>query len=147
MWTPTEISSGTARLSANKLTPSDAETLLGVFKLYLKSLSGGSTFSDLATRLAAASDANNSKTASKLAATLILLEEKGFRLAELKGGRSGLETNNAGEMVLKIRLALTMLGYDLPEEFSGNVEAGDENISGSNGFVFPSVTIGRKPSW
>lgn len=148
MWTPTEISAGTARLSANKLTPSDRETILGVFRLYLKSLAGDSGFSDLADRLmAAADDMSGNKTASKLAATLILLEENGFNLSELKGGRSGLQTNKAGEMVLKIRLSLTLLGYVLPEEFSGAVETGSENISVENGFLFGSGTVRRRPSW
>ncbi len=147
MWTATEIAAGFGRLTANKLTPSDVKTLVGIFKLYLKSLSGSPTFSDLATRLAAASDADGGKTASKLAATLIILEEKGFKLAELKGGRSGLETNVKGEMVLKIRLALTLLDYDLPEEFSGNVENVTGNAGGSIGFIFPSVVVKNRPGW
>jgi hypothetical protein len=147
MWSPAEISAGTGRLTANKLTPSDVKTLTGIFKLYLKSLAGSQSFSDLSARLAAASDADGSKTASKLAATLINLEEKGFKLAELKGGRSGLQTNVAGEMVLKIRLALTLLDYDLPEEFSGAVENGSENFGDSIGFVLPSVVIRTKPGW
>lgn len=148
MLTPAEISAGTGRLTANKLTASDRETLLAVFRLYLKSLAGGDEFADLGDRLAAAEDSGgNVKTASKLAGVLILLEEKGFALAELKGGRSGLQTNVAGEMVLKIRFALTILGYDLPEEFSGAVETGNENISGMPGFFVPSFTVKQKTRW
>ncbi len=145
MWTAAEIALGTSRIVGNKLSASDAETLLGVFKLYLKNLSAG--FSDLAERLAAAQDTGTARTASKLAATLILLEENGFDLSELKGGRSGLQTNEVGAMILKIRLSLTLLGYDLPEEFSGSIETGSENISGNAGSFFPSVVIDRKPSW
>jgi hypothetical protein len=147
MWTAAEISAGTVRLTANKLKPSDSETLLAVFRLYLKSLAGSPDFSDLVDRLSAAADDTNSKTASKLAATLINLEQKGFKLAELKGGRSGLQTNVVGEMALKIRLSLTLLGYALPEEFSGSIAAGDENINSSSGFIFPTVVVKNRPGW
>lgn len=148
MWTAAEISAGTARLAADKLTVSDQETLAGIFRLYLKSLAAGSLFSDLNSRLAEAADAGGGKTASKLAATLIMLEENGFDLSELKGGRSGLQTNEAGSKALKIRLSLTLLGYNLPEEFSGQIEAGaDESISRLGGMGFPSMTIERKIGW
>lgn len=148
MWTAAEISAGTARLVANKLTVSDQETLAGIFKLYLKSLAADPRFSGLKTKLSEAVDESGGKTASKLAATLVILEENGFSLAELQGGRSGLQTNNAGEMVLKIRLSLTLLGYDLPEEFSGTVESdGNEQFGLSKLSVFPSTTVKSNPGW
>lgn len=144
MWTLAEIAEGSGRLAANKLKPTDVETLDSVFRMYLKNrYSAG--FSDLPARLAALTDTNDVKTAAKLAATLISLEKKGFRLSEMKGGRSGLQTNNTGEMVLKIRLALTLLGYELPEEFSGAVEAGTENIGTLP--EIPSVSLKQRIRW
>jgi hypothetical protein len=146
MWTPDEITAGNARLTmAKKLTPSDAQTLDGVFRIYLKNRYS-SGFSDLPVRMAALTDTDEVKTAAKLVATLILLEQSGFQLSELKGGRSGLQTNKVGEMVLKIRLALSLLGYELPEEFSGAVENGDENVNSSFPFI-NSVTIHPKIGW
>lgn len=147
MWSPNEITAGTARLVDNKMTGSDRETLEGVFKLYLKNrFSMG--FSDIGARLAALEDSDDVKTAAKEAATLILLEENGFDLAELRGGRSGLQTENAGEMVLKIRLALTILGYELPEEFSGAVENGSENVFGIDAApFFASSVVNKNIRW
>jgi hypothetical protein len=142
MLTTDEITAGGARLVANKLKLSDQETLISTIRLYLKNRSG---FSDLADRLAAVTDTNDSKTGAKLAAILIQLEEAGFSLAELKGGRSGLQSNEVGEFELKIRFALSLLGYTLPEEFSGSVLGGAENIS--SGGYFPSVTVKKTPVW
>lgn len=142
MLTPQEITTGGARLVANKLKASDQETLLSTFRLYLKNRTG---FSDLADRLAAVTDSNDSKTGAKLAAILFQFEDAGFSLAELKGGRSGLQSNEVGEFELKIRFALTLLGYSLPEEFSGSVLGGAENIT--SGGYFPSLTVKKNPVW
>lgn len=143
MLTQSEITAGTNRLSSNKLTASDQETLVSVFRLLLKNRF--SAFSDLSAKLAALVDSNESKTAAKLAGILILLEENGFDLSELRSGRSGLQTDGVGEMALKIRFGLTLLGYDLPDEFSGGVISGAENIN--SGAIIPSVVVNTRPSW
>lgn len=143
MLTQSEITAGTNRLSSNKLTASDQETLVGIFRLLLKNRF--SAFSDLSAKLASLTDSNESKTAAKLAGILILLEENGFDLSELSGGRSGLKTDGVGEMALKIRFGLTLLGYDLPDEFSGAIPSGAENIG--SGIIIPSVVVNTKLSW
>ena len=121
MLTAVEISAGTTRLSANKLKTSDKETLLSVFRLYLKSIAVN--FSDLPDRLNALTDTADIKTAAKLAAILTQLEENGFAVGELAGGRSGLKFKQQDLTVLQIRFALTLLGYDLPESFSGSLDS------------------------
>ena len=144
MLTGNEIAAGKLRLTnANKLKASDRETLVSVFRLYLKNRS--SAFSDLPVRLAALEDSAETETAAKLAAILIKLEEDGFPEIELSGGRSGLKLNEVEAAVLKVRFALTLLGYDLPEEFSSSLNGGRENVDAFG--YFPSVTVGTKPSW
>lgn len=145
MLAQSEIAAGTTRIVAGKVTGDDQETLVAVYKLYLKNRF--SMFPDLADRLAAAVDNADGKTASKLAAILIILEQNGFNLSELRGGRSGLQTNQVGSLNLKIKFGLTILGYSLPEEFTGSIENADEAMFGTNFGRFPSVTIDRKPSW
>ena len=144
MLSNSEISAGSGRLTANKLKVSDQETLVTVFRLYLKQRVA--EFSDLAARLNAVQDTSDVKTAAKLAAILISLEENGFDLSELRGGRSGLVTNEVGALVLKIRFGLALLGYDLPEQFSGAIENVDETIVG-NALMLGSFTIDKKAVW
>jgi len=121
MLTAAEISAGSTRLSVNKLKVSDRETLVSVFRLYLKS--SAVNFTDLADRLAALTDTADVKTAAKLAAVLTKIEEAGFAVGELSGGRSGLKFSQQDQMALQVRFALTLLGYDLPEDFSGSLES------------------------
>ena len=146
MFSNTEIGAGFGRLTANKLRPRDRKTLFSYFRLYLKNRA--SAFPDLADRLAQATDASGDETASTLAALVIYLEENGGALAELKGGRSGLETDEAGEMLLKIRFGLMQLDYELPEEFSGSLESGNGGGGGFSGVVFfPSTTVKKDYGW
>jgi hypothetical protein len=121
MLTAAEISAGSTRLTANKLKTSDKETLLSVFRLYLKS--AAVNFSDISARLDTLTDTADIKTAAKLAAVLTKIEETGFGVSELTGGRSGLKFKEADELSFQIRFALTLLGYDLPESFSGSLES------------------------
>lgn len=144
MISQSEIATATVRLTANKIKPDDRESLLAVYKIYLKNRF--SIFPDLAARLAAAEDNAEGKTASKLVAILIQLEESGFDLSELRGGRSGLQTNEIGSLNFKIKFGLVLLGYALPEEFTGSIENADETMLANN-FFFPSVTIDRKATW
>jgi hypothetical protein len=131
MLTAAEISAGSTRLSANKLKTSDRETLVSVIRLYLKS--AASNFPDLADRLAALTDSADVKTAAKLAAVLTKIEGLGFAVGELSGGRSGLKFKQQDQMGLQVRFALTLLGYDLPEDFSGSLESSTGNLgSGEN---------------
>lgn len=143
MITQSDIAAGTGRLQAAKLKADDRETLAAVFGIYLKNLPG---FSDLSNRLAAAEDNADGKTASKLAAILIQLEESGFDLSELRGGRSGLQTNEVGALDLKIRFGILLLKYKLPESFTGGIVNADETLMG-NFVVFPTVSIDRKGGW
>lgn len=138
-----EIADGTGRLQANKLKANDRLKLAAVFNLYLKSQPG---FSDLNDRLTAAEDNADGSTASMLAAILIQLEESGFDLSELRGGRSGLQTNEVGALDLKIRFGILLLGYKLPETFTGGIINSDETLVGHSGFV-PSVTIDKRGGW
>lgn len=122
MLTAAEISAGTARLDANnKLKASDQETLLSVFRLYLKSYTA--SFPDLGDRLSALTDTDDVKTAAKLAAILTQIEDSGFAVGELTGTKTGLKFSQKDQMGLQIRFALTLLGYDLPEDFSGSIGA------------------------
>lgn len=130
MLTAAEISAGSTRLSVNKLKASDKETLLSVFRLYLKSIAVN--YSDIGTRLDALTDTTDVKTAAKLAAILTKLEGLGFAVGELSGGRSGLKFKQQDQMVLQVRFALTLLGYDLPESFSGSLESSSGNECGTN---------------
>lgn len=143
MLTASEISAGSGRLDANKLTVSDRETLLSMIRLYLKNRIAG--FPDIASRLAAVADSNDVKTASKLAAVLIQIEDGGFAVAELAGGRSGLKFSETDELTLRIRFALVLLGYDLPEEFSGSTNTGGENVE--TNIFYPSVSLDKKATW
>jgi hypothetical protein len=129
-----EIAAGSGRLNANKLKTSDKETLLSVFRLYLKS--AAVNFTDIGSRLDVLTDTADVKTAAKLAAILTKIEETGFGVSELTGGRSGLKFREADELSLQIRFALTLLGYDLPESFSGSMESSgaadfDEQYTGT----------------
>lgn len=139
MITQAEITTATARLSVGKIKPDDVQTLAAIFRLYIKNRI--SYFPDLAARLAAAQDNAEGKTASKLVAILIQLEESGFSLAELKGSRSGLQSNEVGEMVLKIRFALSLINYHLPEEFTGGIEADSENVGDSSSGYFSYTPV------
>ena len=142
----TEITAATGRLSVGKIKPDDVETLVAVFRLYIKNKI--SSFPDLATRLAAAQDNNTGKTASKLVAILIQLEEAGFAVAELSGGRSGLKIRQLDKQNLRLRYGLTLLGYDLPEDFTGSLDS-DGAASGDcgMGFLMPSFTVKKNISW
>jgi hypothetical protein len=146
MLTQTEITDAYPRLQSNKLSVDDQKTLIAIIRLYLKKLS--TEFLDLENRIADVSDADNAKTASKLAAILIQIEDSGFGVSELKGGRSGLVFRELDEQSLRIRFAITLLDYDLPETFSGRLDAGEENINNDvySGFI-PTVSIKNNASW
>lgn len=144
MITQSEIAAGTARIVGGKVKGDDQETLLAVYRIYLKNRFN--LFPDLAERLAAAEDTASGKTASKLAAILILLEENGFDLSELGGSKTALQTNEVDSLNLKIKFGLTILGYSLPEEFTGGIENGDEIMLG-NMVSIGSYTIERKAGW
>lgn len=133
MLTAVEISAGSTRLSANKLKVSDRETLTSVIRLYLKS--AASNFPDLADRLAALTDSADVKTAAKLAAVLTKLEDAGFAVGELFGGRSGLKFSQQDQMALQVRFALTLLGYDLPEDFSGSLESSSGSLGAGENYT------------
>lgn len=129
MLTDAEISAGSTRLTANKLKTSDKETLLSIIRLYLKS--AAVNFPDLAGRLDSLTDSTEVKTAAKLAAILTKLQAAGFAVGELSGGRSGLKFKQQDRTGLQVRFALTLLGYDLPEDFSGSLESSGGGICDS----------------
>lgn len=133
-----EISAGSSRLQNNKLKPNDVRLLQSVFLIYLKDAPG---FSDLKPRLEAVADTNSDQPASEMAALAILFKEKGFSLANLKGGRSSLETNKAGEFIFKIRYGLTLLGYILPEDFSGDMDSNNAGSGTSGTFLFGTMSV------
>lgn len=130
MLTAAEIAAGSLRLNANKLKASDKETLSSVFRLYLKSIAVN--YSDLNARLSALTDTSDVKTAAKLAAILIKIEDSGFAVGELSGGRGGLKFSQQNQMALQVRFALTLLGYDLPEDFSGSLESSNSTSYGES---------------
>lgn len=140
MFTDQEISAGVNRLgSGSKLKSRDQRTLLGLFRIYLKDRV--SDFPDLATRLSVVSDSGNpDENAAQLAALVLAFVDSGFSLAELSGGRSGLQTDKKGEMILKIQYGLTILDYQLPESFSGGIEAGN-GTSLSGIFLFGTGSV------
>lgn len=142
----TEITAAAARLEAGKISADDVASLAAAFRLYIKNRV--SSFPDLAVRLAAATDADGVKTASKLVAILIQLEEAGFAVAELSGGRSGLKIKQLDKQNMRLRFGLTLLGYDLPEDFSGSL-TGDGATNGDCGlnFLIPSFSVKRNIGW
>lgn len=133
MLTAAEISAGTTRLTANKLKTSDKETLLSVIRLYLKS--SAANFPDIGARLDALTDSSESKTAAKLASILTKIEETGFGVSELTGGRSGLKFSEQDELGMQIRFALALLGYDIPEDFSGTLDASGLSVECSDAYT------------
>jgi hypothetical protein len=147
MLTQTEITDAYPRLQSNKLDLKDQKTLIAIIRLYLKKLSAD--FLDLETRIADANDTDGAKTASKLAAILAQIEDSGFAVSELKGGRSGLVYRELDEQSLRIRFAVTLLNYDLPETFSGRLDASsEENVNNNvNLPIFGSSSVSSSGGW
>ena len=137
MISDSDIAKGNLRLTANKLSANDRAILLGAFQLYLKA--DAVNFPDLSERLANLTDNNESQIAAMLAAVVIAIKESGFGVAEMSGGRSGLKYKQQDKLAMQLRFALTLLGYVLPESFSGSVDGTpsddglDDYYSGGSG--------------
>lgn len=114
MLTSAQISAGTARLTSGKLTQSDVDQLVSVFRMFFGSLETKYSY-EFESKLEALDDTGNTelKTA-QVAACIIKMEELGFGVASLTGSVNYKEKDEYWQYVL---IAFTKI-YPLPDEMS-----------------------------
>jgi hypothetical protein len=112
MLTDTEITAGTARLTAGKLSGSDVDSLVSTFRLLLGPLEDTYDM-NLVEDLEALDDTTNTrKKAAKMAACLIRLIAEDFGVSYLTGG---FENSDYDQRRLFTIYALSIL-YKIPPE-------------------------------
>jgi len=120
MLTTTQITAGTARLVAGKLTGVDIDQAASI--LSMDTFFGGliTTYSyDFKTKLAEFDDVANpdDKIAAQIAACLIKLEELSFGVARLEGGSAALYYKEKDEYWQYVQLIFLKM-YELPVELT-----------------------------
>lgn len=120
MFTPTEITAGTARLVAGQLTDRDVSALVTLMRKYFKHLETVYSY-EYETKFSALTDADNDKkVCAEIAACLIKLEEFTFgSAAEMQGGSDAIYFKEKSRYFEYVEICFTKI-YPMPEEMGPN---------------------------
>ena len=114
MLTAAQITAGSARLESGKLSQSDVDQLVSVFRMFFGSLETKYSY-QFESKLEDLDDTGNAeKKAAQVAACIIKMEELGFGVASLVGELNYKEKDEYQQYVI---IAFSKL-YPLPDEMS-----------------------------
>lgn len=135
MLTAEQITAGTARLVASKLTTVDVDKLVGVMRMFFQDLETKYGY-DWRTKLEALDDAGDTaKTAAQVAACIIEMEALGFGVSSLQGGSDALYYKEKDEYWQYVVLVHTKF-YTLPPEFTSYPLSRRSSAGGTTGTAF-----------
>lgn len=117
MLTSAQIQAGRDRLVSDQLTALDVDQLVSIFRMFFGDLEEKYSY-DFEGMLTALSDSGNAKEpAAQVAACLVILEELGFGVTRLEGGRKAVYFSEKEEYWQYVCIAFTKI-YPLPAEMS-----------------------------
>lgn len=116
MLTTAQIDAGAARLDTDKLRAEDIDKTVDVMKMFFQDLASDY---DWATKLAGLDDAaDTARKAAQVAACIIILEELGFGVAIMNGGRDAINFKEKDEYWQYVEIIHFKCGYTLPAVFT-----------------------------
>lgn len=135
MLTEAEITAGSSRLEAGKLSTPDVDKVVGVMRMFFADLETKYGY-DWRTKLTALDDtSDDSKTAGQVAACIIKMEALGFGVSSLQGGSDALYYKEKDEYWQYVVIIHTKF-YVLPSEFSNYSLSRRSSAGGRSGTAF-----------